>query len=115
MYVVEQVLEQDYIFELDVESTKELVKSSSAAKRFIRLVQLQSKINYCSQEGKEIVCFQSAQYLLSYLSHVIFSQMDFKGEITFDHVSFNYPSRPKVTILNEFTLDIKEGHRIAIL
>jgi ATP-binding cassette, subfamily B, bacterial len=38
-----------------------------------------------------------------------------KGEVRFDHVAFNYPSRPGQQALHDFTLDIKTGETIALV
>ena len=36
------------------------------------------------------------------------------GDITFSGVSFSYPSRPEVSVLDDFNLDIKPGQTVAI-
>jgi ATP-binding cassette subfamily B protein len=38
-----------------------------------------------------------------------------EGRIRFDHVTFNYPSRPGQRALNGFTLDIRAGERVAFV
>jgi len=38
-----------------------------------------------------------------------------KGNIAFNHVEFNYPSRPDLTILNDVNLTIKSGQKIALV
>ena len=38
-----------------------------------------------------------------------------RGEVVFNHVSFNYPSRPNHTALNEFSLVAKPGEKIALV
>jgi ABC-type multidrug transport system fused ATPase/permease subunit len=38
-----------------------------------------------------------------------------KGNISFNQVEFNYPSRPDLTILKEVNLDIKSGQKIALV
>ena len=37
------------------------------------------------------------------------------GTIRFENVSFNYPSRPKATILKDFTLELNSGESVAIV
>ena len=36
------------------------------------------------------------------------------GEISFKGVSFSYPSRPEMSVLDEFNLDIKPGQTVAL-
>ncbi|KAL6006674.1 hypothetical protein ACLOJK_032167 [Asimina triloba] len=38
-----------------------------------------------------------------------------KGKVAFENVTFSYPSRPEVTILNNFTLSIDAGSKIALV
>jgi len=38
-----------------------------------------------------------------------------RGEITFDNVNFNYPSRPDIPTLNDFNLSIKAGETVALV
>ncbi|XP_021276540.1 ABC transporter B family member 19-like [Herrania umbratica] len=38
-----------------------------------------------------------------------------KGKIEFQNVKFNYPSRPEVTVLNNFSLQIEPGTKIALV
>lgn len=38
-----------------------------------------------------------------------------KGDIRFEHVQFNYPTRPEVSVLNDIQLEIKEGQKIALV
>ena len=38
-----------------------------------------------------------------------------KGHVKFDHVSFNYPSRPDTLAIDDFTLDIKSGETVAFV
>ena len=38
-----------------------------------------------------------------------------RGAVTFDNVSFRYPSRPEATALENFTLRVKPGEKIAIV
>jgi len=38
-----------------------------------------------------------------------------RGQIRFENVSFNYPSRPEQRALTDFTLDIRQGERIAFV
>nr|KJB79782.1 hypothetical protein B456_013G066600 [Gossypium raimondii] len=37
-----------------------------------------------------------------------------KGKIEFQNVKFNYPSRPEVTVLNNFSLQIEPGTKVAL-
>ena len=37
------------------------------------------------------------------------------GKIEFRNVKFNYPSRPNVTVLKDFSLDIRVGQSIALV
>jgi ATP-binding cassette subfamily B protein len=38
-----------------------------------------------------------------------------RGEVVFDHVSFTYPGRPDLTALNDFTLNVRSGERVALV
>jgi ATP-binding cassette subfamily B (MDR/TAP) protein 1 len=38
-----------------------------------------------------------------------------KGHITFNNVTFRYPTRPKVAVLKKFTLDIQPGTSVALV
>ncbi|KAF4356558.1 hypothetical protein F8388_006302 [Cannabis sativa] len=38
-----------------------------------------------------------------------------KGKIEFQHVKFNYPLRPEVTVLNNFSLEIEAGSKVALV
>ena len=38
-----------------------------------------------------------------------------RGEVTFEHVTFHYPSRPDEAALRDFTLTVKPGERIALV
>ena len=38
-----------------------------------------------------------------------------RGEVAFDHVSFAYPGRPDLTALNDFTLNVRSGERVALV
>jgi ATP-binding cassette, subfamily B, bacterial len=38
-----------------------------------------------------------------------------EGRIRFDHVQFRYPTRPDVSALKDFTLDIKAGETVAVV
>jgi ATP-binding cassette subfamily B protein len=38
-----------------------------------------------------------------------------RGAVAFEHVTFHYPSRPTVPALDDFTLDVKPGERVAIV
>ncbi|XP_058106392.1 ABC transporter B family member 10-like [Magnolia sinica] len=38
-----------------------------------------------------------------------------KGKVVFEKVSFNYPSRPEVTVLSNFTLSIEAGLKVALV
>mmetsp|Transcript_21236 Transcript_21236/g.42392 ORF Transcript_21236/g.42392 Transcript_21236/m.42392 type:complete len:656 (-) Transcript_21236:56-2023(-) len=40
---------------------------------------------------------------------------DLRGSIAFDGVSFNYPSRQDITVLDDFTLDIAENSTVALV
>lgn len=44
-----------------------------------------------------------------------FEQVNLKGEIAFDHVSFVYESRPDVTVLNDVSFDVSPGQILAIV
>lgn len=39
----------------------------------------------------------------------------FEGNIAFDHISFSYPSRPDVKVLNDISLEIGKGKSIALV
>lgn len=38
-----------------------------------------------------------------------------QGRVTFDHVSFRYPTRPEVSALDDFSLDIAPGETVAVV
>jgi ATP-binding cassette subfamily B protein len=38
-----------------------------------------------------------------------------RGRVTFDHVVFNYPTRPDVSALADFSLDIQPGETVAVV
>ncbi len=38
-----------------------------------------------------------------------------RGAVAFEHVTFHYPSRPNAPSLDDFTLDVKPGERVAIV
>ncbi|WP_404710632.1 ABC transporter transmembrane domain-containing protein [Sphingomonas sp. MMS24-J13] len=38
-----------------------------------------------------------------------------RGSLAFDHVEFRYPTRPEVAALNDFTLTIEPGERVAVV
>lgn len=38
-----------------------------------------------------------------------------RGRVTFDHVVFHYPTRPDVSALTDFTLDIEPGETVAVV
>lgn len=38
-----------------------------------------------------------------------------QGHLVFDHVRFRYPTRPEVAALEDFSLDVKPGERVAIV
>ena len=38
-----------------------------------------------------------------------------RGELTFDHVTFHYPTRPDTSALNDFTLSIRPRERLAVV
>lgn len=38
-----------------------------------------------------------------------------KGEVSFEAVSFRYPARPEVSVLNDVTLTVRPGERIALV
>lgn len=38
-----------------------------------------------------------------------------QGRVTFDHVTFNYPTRPDTSALRDFSLDIKQGETVAVV
>ena len=43
------------------------------------------------------------------------SWLQIKGGITFDRVTFSYPSRPNETILHDFSLTINPGESVAFV
>ncbi|KAJ1267301.1 hypothetical protein BS78_07G045700 [Paspalum vaginatum] len=45
----------------------------------------------------------------------VYSEKRLAGEIVFQDVSFSYPSRPEVIILDGFNLDIEPGERVALV
>jgi ABC-type multidrug transport system fused ATPase/permease subunit len=38
-----------------------------------------------------------------------------EGDIRFDHVSFNYPSRPDIQVLKDITFEVKPGEKVALV
>jgi ATP-binding cassette, subfamily B, bacterial len=38
-----------------------------------------------------------------------------RGAISFEHVTFHYPSRPTIPALDDFTLEVRPGERVAIV
>jgi ATP-binding cassette subfamily B protein len=38
-----------------------------------------------------------------------------RGAVAFDHVTFRYPTRPEVSALEDFTLDVKPGETVAVV
>ena len=38
-----------------------------------------------------------------------------RGALTFDHVTFRYPTRPDVSALNDFSLDVAPGETVAVV
>ncbi len=38
-----------------------------------------------------------------------------QGALTFDHVSFRYPTRPEVSALSDFSLDVRPGETVAVV
>ena len=38
-----------------------------------------------------------------------------RGTVTFDHVAFHYPSRPDAPALDDFTLDVRAGEKVALV
>ncbi len=38
-----------------------------------------------------------------------------QGRVTFDHITFHYPTRPDTSALNDFSLDIAQGETVAVV
>ena len=38
-----------------------------------------------------------------------------EGRVTFDHVTFRYPTRPEVSALDDFSLDVRGGETVAVV
>ncbi len=38
-----------------------------------------------------------------------------QGRVTFDHITFNYPTRPDTSALRDFSLDIAQGETVAVV
>jgi ATP-binding cassette subfamily B protein len=38
-----------------------------------------------------------------------------QGRVTFDHITFNYPTRPDTSALHDFSLDIAQGETVAVV
>ncbi|GFS95723.1 ATP-dependent translocase ABCB1 [Nephila pilipes] len=70
-------------------------KAKVSAVRIFRLLDLKPKINAFSNEGIKLDSI--------------------KGNINFQKVYFNYPSRPKVRILRGLSLDIETGKTVALV
>lgn len=49
------------------------------------------------------------------LSHFLKLQEGFDGNVCFDDVRFNYPSRPDVPILHGLNLKVKKGETLALV
>jgi ATP-binding cassette, subfamily B, bacterial len=47
--------------------------------------------------------------------HVVSLPIPSSGTVTFDNVTFNYPSRPTQSALREFSLDVRSGETIALV
>lgn len=73
----------------------QLQTASSAAQRIFDLLKVQSPV----KEADILTKFDAQKHV----------------EITFDNVTFAYPSRPDVAILNDFNLCITPGEKIAIV
>jgi ABC-type multidrug transport system fused ATPase/permease subunit len=70
-----------------------LAKASSAAKEVLRVLKRKPQIPL--KGGKKLD--------------------KISGNVIFENVSFNYPSRPNVTVLKNFNLEIKEGQHVALV
>lgn len=70
-------------------------KSVGAAKKIFETIDRVPLIDSSSEEGKKL--------------------NEITGEIKFQNVRFAYPSRPNVTVLNNFSLDIKPGTKVALV
>lgn len=47
--------------------------------------------------------------------HAEFTDLDLKGEIQFDKVSFSYPTRTDMPVLKEVSFQVSAGHKIALV
>ncbi|KAL0482965.1 ATP-binding cassette, subfamily B [Acrasis kona] len=88
-----------------------------------------------SMWGYVLISVQSLQMVLNYIPNVVKSHTsivallkvpdvhqvpgltinDIKGHIVIDRVTFRYPSRPKLAVLNNFSLDIQPGKSVALV
>lgn len=50
-----------------------------------------------------------------HISNSLFFQDQFDGNVTFERVKFNYPSRPDVPILQGLNLSVKKGETLALV
>jgi len=73
----------------------DLLRASGAASRLAELLQEQPDI---AAPAKPVALPQPPQ-----------------GALTFDHVTFRYPTRPEVSALSDFSLDIRPGETVAVV
>lgn len=83
-------------------------KATEAAKNIFDLLNRKPKIDNESIDGDKIVCKHKRSYS-SPLIYSVFIQMNFNGQIDFNHVYFHYPTRPESKVLKSFKLHIKPG------
>mmetsp|Transcript_19288 Transcript_19288/g.41674 ORF Transcript_19288/g.41674 Transcript_19288/m.41674 type:complete len:1085 (-) Transcript_19288:153-3407(-) len=70
-------------------------KATVAISNIYRLLDSSPEIDYTKQEGEK--------------------NLDFDGNISFDSVSFAYPTRPSTLVLRNFTLEVAAGETVAFV
>ena len=71
-------------------------KAQVAVAKIFELLSRVPKINNWNKEGGKVLD-------------------EFEDEVKFDSVNFSYPTRPQVSVLNDFTLTIEKGQKIALV
>ena len=90
----------------------------SANRIFALLDRLPATSVYFSEEGAKPVCSLidvSSAFIPSSHSHTIYSQDKLNGAITVENVTFQYPSRPEVQVLNGLNVSLNPGQTLALV
>ena len=91
----------------------------SANRIFALLNRIPATSVYCSEEGLKPVCYIEGVLLLPY-KHIhmytcTHSQNKFSGAIKVEDVTFCYPSRPEVQVLNGLSVALNPGQTLALV